>query len=69
MIRKSHDEEASALEWRKSSHSGGTEGDSCVEVAATPTTVHIRDSKDTSGPRLAVAPQVWARFLGYARKP
>ena len=29
----------SALEWFKSSYSSGSEGDSCVEVAATPGTV------------------------------
>jgi hypothetical protein len=52
------------LTWFKSSHSGGNDGNSCVEVAHTPGTVHVRDSKyrDT-GPRLALAPQAWADFL------
>ncbi|MCG0288804.1 DUF397 domain-containing protein [Streptomyces sp. PSAA01] len=27
----------------------------CVEVATTPTTIHIRDSKDPDGPRLHIA--------------
>lgn len=49
--------------WHKSSHSDG-EGGNCVEVAACPTTVHVRDSKVTAGPELAVTPGSWAAFLG-----
>ncbi|OEJ33190.1 DUF397 domain-containing protein [Streptomyces subrutilus] len=51
-----------ALAWHKSSHSSG-EGGQCVEVAACPTTVHVRDSKVTAGPELAVAPASWSAFL------
>ncbi|RAJ62457.1 uncharacterized protein DUF397 [Streptomyces sp. Amel2xB2] len=54
-----------ALSWSKSSYSG-TEGDSCVEVAACPNAVHVRDSKDTAGPQLAVDPGAWTAFLSYA---
>ncbi|MGP3687801.1 DUF397 domain-containing protein [Streptomyces sp. IBSNAI002] len=52
-----------ALAWQKSSYSSG-EGGNCVEVAACTTTVHVRDSKVTAGPELAVAPASWAAFLG-----
>ncbi|MFI1417070.1 DUF397 domain-containing protein [Streptomyces sp. NPDC020731] len=52
--------------WFKSSYSSGSEGDSCVEIATTPATVHIRDSKNLDGPRLAFAPAAWAGFLPYA---
>ncbi|MFB6842099.1 DUF397 domain-containing protein [Streptomyces sp. NPDC056361] len=52
--------------WRKSSYSGGTDGESCVEVATTPATVHVRDSKDTGGPQLAVSAGSWAGFVAYA---
>ncbi|WP_328763360.1 MULTISPECIES: DUF397 domain-containing protein [unclassified Streptomyces] len=52
-----------AFDWRKSSYSSG-EGGQCVEVAACASTVHVRDSKVTSGPEMAVAPTVWAAFLG-----
>nr|BBJ53064.1 hypothetical protein SAVMC3_56930 [Streptomyces avermitilis] len=38
-----------ALNWRKSTYSG-TQGDNCIEVAPTPTTIHIRDSKDLTRP-------------------
>ncbi|MCC5031781.1 DUF397 domain-containing protein [Streptomyces sp. WAC 00631] len=56
-----------ALSWRKSSHSG-TEGDNCVEVASCPGTVHVRDSKDKAGPRLALSPAAWAAFVSYAAR-
>ncbi|MER5293292.1 DUF397 domain-containing protein [Streptomyces pharetrae] len=52
------------LEWFKSSYSSN-EGPDCIEVAVAPTrtTVHVRDSKDTSGPQLALTPQAWTAFL------
>ena len=51
-----------AYDWRKSSDSGDFQ-DACVEVAAHPTTVHIRDSKVPAGPVLDVAPAAWAAFV------
>ncbi|MBD0841178.1 MULTISPECIES: DUF397 domain-containing protein [unclassified Streptomyces] len=67
MIRKHTAGDASELAWFKSSYSDGPEGDSCIEVAATPATVHVRDSKHReTGPRLAVAPGAWAEFVTYA---
>ncbi|MFI9468549.1 DUF397 domain-containing protein [Streptomyces sp. NPDC052492] len=51
------------LVWFKSSYSSGSEGDSCVEIATTPATVHVRDSKDTDGPRLTFTPAAWTDFL------
>lgn len=56
----------SELAWFKSSYSGGNDGESCVELALTPGTVHIRDSKATEGPRLAVTPEAWANFVQLA---
>ncbi|MER6119857.1 DUF397 domain-containing protein [Streptomyces sp. NPDC001743] len=49
--------------WFKSSYSSG-EGGECVEVAAAPTHVHVRDSKQLSGPVLTVGPGAWAGFIG-----
>jgi hypothetical protein len=49
------------LTWFKSSYSGDSSGD-CVEVALCPTTVHVRDSKDTAGARLTLTPTAWAEF-------
>jgi hypothetical protein len=54
------------LVWFKSSYSSSSEGDSCLEVATTSATIHIRDSKHTEGPRLAVAPAAWADFVTFA---
>ncbi|MFI2237157.1 DUF397 domain-containing protein [Streptomyces chrestomyceticus] len=51
-----------AYAWRKSSYSVN-EGGTCVEVATTPTTIHIRDSKNVTGPALSVPPTAWADFL------
>ena len=50
------------LAWFKSSYSG-SDGDDCVEVAPSPTTIHVRDSKNTYGPRLALSPTAWADFV------
>ncbi|WP_371101264.1 DUF397 domain-containing protein [Streptomyces sp. PU_AKi4] len=52
--------------WRKSSYS--PDASNCVEVATTPATVLIRDSKDTSGPQLALSPTTWVDFLTYVAK-
>ncbi|MBL1099659.1 DUF397 domain-containing protein [Streptomyces coffeae] len=53
-------------DWFKSSYSGGG-GDNCVEVAIEQTTVHIRDSKDTTTGELTVSHTAWATFLALAR--
>ncbi|MGA5407418.1 DUF397 domain-containing protein [Streptomyces lavendulocolor] len=53
------------LTWVKSSYSGA-DGPDCVEVAATPDTVHVRDSKNVPGPQLGFAPDAWAAFVTYA---
>jgi hypothetical protein len=58
---------SSELTWFKSSYSSSGSGD-CVEVAACPGTIHVRDSKDRQGPQLAVSPGTWADFLAHARE-
>ncbi|MFE8939809.1 DUF397 domain-containing protein [Streptomyces sp. NPDC007872] len=58
--------DVSDLEWFKSSYSSSSEGDSCVEIAVTPATVHVRDSKVADGPQFAVGPGAWAGFVAYA---
>ncbi|MEU1318770.1 DUF397 domain-containing protein [Streptomyces tibetensis] len=65
MIRKSTAGGASEPTWFKSSYSGGNDGNSCVELAVTPGTVHVRDSKVLDGPRLSIAPGAWADFVPY----
>ncbi|WP_327342842.1 DUF397 domain-containing protein [Streptomyces europaeiscabiei] len=51
--------------WFKSSYSTD-DGPSCVEVANDPGTVHVRDSKNRQGPRLAFGPDQWSAFVSYA---
>ncbi|MFZ4179844.1 DUF397 domain-containing protein [Streptomyces pseudogriseolus] len=57
-VKPSHGEVA----WTKSSYSSD-DGPSCVEVAATPAHVLIRDSKNPGGPRLTLAPSTWTTFV------
>ncbi|MFF7444279.1 DUF397 domain-containing protein [Streptomyces sp. NPDC008122] len=54
------------LDWFKSSYSSSSNGNDCVEVATTPGTVHVRDSKDVERPHLALGPAAWAGFVTYA---
>ncbi|MFJ1956407.1 DUF397 domain-containing protein [Streptomyces microflavus] len=58
--------EASELRWFKSSYSDSSNPNDCVEVATAPGAVHVRDSKNLHGPRLAVAPAAWVGFVSYA---
>ncbi|MFT9666845.1 DUF397 domain-containing protein [Streptomyces rhizosphaericola] len=58
--------EASGLLWFKSSYSDSSNPNDCVEVATTPGTVHVRDSKDVHGPHLALTPTAWLGFVSYA---
>ena len=55
------------LNWQKSTHSG--DSSNCVEIATTPTTIHIRDSKNDGGPHLTIEPATWAVFLSHAAAP
>ncbi|MFF9200724.1 DUF397 domain-containing protein [Streptomyces sp. NPDC014986] len=49
--------------WRKSSHSGPGDGDSCVEIARSPTRIGIRDSKDPRRATLTFPADVFTSFL------
>ncbi|CAM5523906.1 DUF397 domain-containing protein [Streptomyces parvulus] len=57
----------SELAWFKSSYSG-SQGDDCVEVAAHPSTVHVRDTKDRRGPQLVLSPAAWRDFVAHASR-
>ncbi|WP_127450178.1 DUF397 domain-containing protein [Streptomyces sp. B29(2018)] len=62
-----------AFTWHKSSYSDGG-GGNCVEVSPctcpspspSPTTVHVRDSKNPTGPTLTLSSTAWAAFLASA---
>ncbi|WP_460106874.1 DUF397 domain-containing protein [Streptomyces sp. YKOK-J1] len=49
--------------WRKSSYSGPGDGDSCVEIADSPTCIAIRDSKDPAAGTLTFPPEAFAPFI------
>ncbi|MER5199389.1 DUF397 domain-containing protein [Streptomyces sp. NPDC002755] len=48
--------------WQKSTYSDGGDGNDCVELAATPVALHLRES-DAPGAVLTTAPVPLARFL------
>jgi hypothetical protein len=48
--------------WQKSSFSAGGDGNNCLELAATPTTLHLRESDDPDV-RLDTTPVALARLL------
>ncbi|MFJ7413812.1 DUF397 domain-containing protein [Streptomyces sp. NPDC098077] len=54
------------LRWFKSSYSDSSNPNDCVEVATAQDAVHVRDSKNVRGPRLAITPAAWAGFVAYA---
>jgi hypothetical protein len=59
-MRAAHD--LSRASWLKSSFSNG-QGGACVEVASNlPGIVAVRDSKNRSGPTLAVPDLAWSQF-------
>ncbi|MEU4920054.1 DUF397 domain-containing protein [Streptomyces parvus] len=60
--------EVSELHWFKSSYSDSSNPNDCVEVATAPDAVHVRDSKHTHGPRLALTPAAWTGFVAYAAR-
>lgn len=68
MNHKTSVHEPDGLVWFKSSYSDTSNPNDCVEVAATPGTVHVRDSKNADGPRLAVTSRAWAGFVAYASR-
>lgn len=56
------DQELASAHWRKSTYSGPTGGD-CVELAALPSEVAVRDSKNPEAPHLAFGRAAFGRAL------
>ncbi len=54
---------ATELLWLKSSYSDSSNGNDCVEIATTPHTIHIRDSKDPGRGVVTVSDVAWSAFL------
>ena len=57
----------STANWRKSSFSAGG-SDNCVEVAALPGTVAIRDSKDPHGPVRLLQPAAFRDLIARIKR-
>ncbi|MEU3656302.1 DUF397 domain-containing protein [Streptomyces sp. NPDC032161] len=68
MTRNASTWDGSELTWFKSSYSDTSNGHDCIEVATSPHTVHVRDSKNVPGPLFTVAPGAWSDFMTYAAK-
>ncbi|MEV5544544.1 DUF397 domain-containing protein [Streptomyces sp. NPDC052309] len=54
--------------WRKSSYSGGGDGNNCVEIACSPTRIGIRDSKDPARATLIFPVSAFTPFLEALKK-
>jgi hypothetical protein len=52
--------------WRKSTYSDAN-GNACIEVAATPHGVAVRDTTRRAGVTLSVPPAAWKAFLATVR--
>ncbi|TLS46104.1 DUF397 domain-containing protein [Streptomyces montanus] len=65
MTRYTRIDEKTGLTWRKSSYSGGEQGQ-CVEVAETSSAVHVRDSKNADGPALTFTRAEFGAFAQFA---
>ncbi len=53
--------EPDRIVWHTSSYSAGNGG--CVQVAPTPARMLVRDSKNPTGPALAIPQPAWRAFL------
>ncbi|MGC0400988.1 hypothetical protein RKD27_003632 [Streptomyces sp. SAI-126] len=56
-------------DWRKSSYSGGGDGNACVEIATRPKHIAIRDSKTPAGAHLTFLPGTFTAFLKALKSP
>ncbi|CNE70404.1 Domain of uncharacterised function (DUF397) [Mycobacterium tuberculosis] len=56
------------IDWRKSSYSGNSTDEMCVEVGELASGIGIRDSKDPDGRRLDVNGAEFAALVGRIKK-
>ncbi|MFI6015888.1 DUF397 domain-containing protein [Streptomyces sp. NPDC051243] len=55
--------------WRKSSYSGGGDGNNCVEIANSPTHISIRDSKVPARATLTFPTGAFALLIEAVKSP
>lgn len=65
MTGNTRTDEKTGLIWRKSSYSGGEQGQ-CVEVTEMPSAIHVRDTKDPDGPSLILTAAGFSAFTQFA---
>ncbi|WP_433472877.1 DUF397 domain-containing protein [Spirillospora sp. CA-142024] len=56
------------IDWRKSSYSGSSNDEMCVEVAHLAHGIAVRDSKDPDGDRLAVSGEGFSELVRQIRE-
>ncbi|GAA3966862.1 DUF397 domain-containing protein [Streptomyces marokkonensis] len=56
------------MHWQKSSHSGGGDGDACVEIAPLLTHVAVRDSKAPARATLSIPIPSFMAFIVALKK-
>ncbi|GGQ08078.1 hypothetical protein GCM10010187_25220 [Actinomadura coerulea] len=54
--------------WRKSSKSATSDNTSCVEVAALPYNIGLRDSTDPQGPKIAIPSAAFRDLLDTVKR-
>ncbi|MEU1048454.1 DUF397 domain-containing protein [Streptomyces sp. NPDC005897] len=57
------------IQWRKSSYSGGGEGNDCVEIGLDHPHIAVRDSKAPARAVLTFPAPAFSAFLGALRNP
>ncbi|MER5792132.1 DUF397 domain-containing protein [Streptomyces sp. NPDC001980] len=55
------------MNWRKSTYSGGGDGDACVQIATSPTRIAIRDSKAPTRATLTFPAPAFAALVGHLK--
>ncbi|MEU6140054.1 DUF397 domain-containing protein [Streptomyces sp. NPDC047081] len=57
------------MNWRKSTYSGGGEGDTCVEIAPLPAHIAIRDSKFPTRATLTFPAPAFTALVDHLKDP
>ena len=55
------------MNWRKSTYSGGGDGDTCVEMAELPTRIAVRDSTAPARAALSFPPAAFSALMDHLK--
>jgi hypothetical protein len=56
------------MNWRKSTYSGGGQGDTCVEIAELPARIAVRDSKAPARATLSFPTPVFTALIDHLKE-